>query len=93
MVGYSEIVWWNNRTGNLDVMFRASNDRGQTFGDEVYLSNSPDADSENAALLAAGKDVFVSWRESSISNGTSESVFRISNDSGVNHLHAGVRCD
>lgn len=81
MVGYSEIVWWNNRTGNLDVMFRASNDRGQTFGDVVYLSSSPDADSGNAALLAAGKDVFVSWN------------FRISNDSGVNHLHAGVRCD
>jgi hypothetical protein len=77
------VVWWNNRTGNLEVMFRASNDRGQTFGDEVNLSSSPDADSENAALLAAGKDVFVSWRESSISNGTSESVFRISNDSGA----------
>jgi hypothetical protein len=29
------VVWWTNRSGNWEVMFRASNDGGQTFGDKI----------------------------------------------------------
>jgi hypothetical protein len=36
------IVWWTNRSGNREGMFRASTDGGQTFGDKINLSNPPD---------------------------------------------------
>jgi hypothetical protein len=36
------------RSGNWEVMFRASNDGGQTFGDKINLSNSPDTQSQTA---------------------------------------------
>jgi hypothetical protein len=41
------IAWWTNNTenGNEEVMFRASNDGGETFGDKISLSNSSGADS------------------------------------------------
>jgi hypothetical protein len=34
------IAWWTNKTGNNEVMFRASTDNGATFGDKINLSNS-----------------------------------------------------
>jgi hypothetical protein len=58
------IVWWTNRTGNDEVMFRASTDGGVTFGDKVNLSNSTDADSIDAELAAVGENVvIVTWWE------------------------------
>jgi hypothetical protein len=64
-------------------MFRASTDGGQTFGDKINLSNTTNADSENAEIVALEDSVFVSWWENSLQNGTSESVLRVSNDAGV----------
>ena len=43
-------------------MFRASNAAGQTFGDKINLSNSPEADSWRVEI-AEGADVIVSWWE------------------------------
>jgi hypothetical protein len=31
------VVWWTNRSGNWEVMFRASNDGGQSFGSVLNL--------------------------------------------------------
>ena len=31
------IVWWTNKSENWEVMFRASNDGGATFGDKINL--------------------------------------------------------
>jgi hypothetical protein len=77
------VVWWTNRSGNWEVMFRASNDGGATFGDKINLSNSTDADSWNAEIVASGLNVYVSWWEASpMNNGTSESVLRVSTDGG-----------
>jgi hypothetical protein len=77
-------TWWTNKSGNWEVMFRASNDNGATFGEKINLSNSTDADSQNAEIAASGNSVFVSWWETSTNPGnkTSESVLRISNDNG-----------
>ena len=63
-------------------MFRASNDGGLTFGDKINLSNSSDTESQNAEMVAAGDNVFVSWWETSPETGSSESVLRVSNDAG-----------
>jgi hypothetical protein len=78
------VVWWTNRSGNWEVMFRASNDGGQTFGDKVNLSNSPDTQSQTAEILAFGNNVFVSWWElnENVHPHTNESVLRVSTDAG-----------
>ena len=78
------IVWWTNKSENWEVMFRASTDGGQTFGDKINLSNSSDAESQNAEIVSAGNDnrVLVSWWETNPVTGSSESVLRVSNDSG-----------
>ncbi|MFL6309387.1 MAG: hypothetical protein ACJ70T_05255 [Nitrososphaera sp.] len=77
------IVWWTNKSENWEVMFRASNDGGQTFGDKINLSNSSDTESQNADIVAAGNNnVFVTWWETSPETGSSESVLRVSTDAG-----------
>jgi hypothetical protein len=65
-------------------MFRASTDGGQTFGDKMNLSNSPDTQSQTAEILAVGDSVFVSWWElnENVHPHTNESVLRVSNDAG-----------
>jgi hypothetical protein len=57
------VVWWTNRSGNWEVMFRASNDGGATFGDKINLSNSPDTQSQTAEILTVGNTVYVTWWE------------------------------
>jgi hypothetical protein len=78
------VVWWTNRSGNWEVMFRASNDGGQTFGDKINLSNSPDTQSQTAEILAVGNSVFVTWWElnENVHPHTNESVMRVSTDAG-----------
>jgi hypothetical protein len=77
------IVWWTNKSENWEVMFRASNDGGQTFGDKINLSNSTDTESQNAEIITAGNNmVFVSWWETSPETGSSDSVLRVSTDAG-----------
>jgi hypothetical protein len=77
------IVWWSNKTGNDEIMFRASTDNGKTFGDKINLSNSTER-SVDAEIAAAGKSVYVTWWDES-ENGTEETrkpVFRASTDNG-----------
>jgi hypothetical protein len=78
------VVWWTNRSGNWEVMFRASNDGGATFGDRINLSNSPDTQSQTAEILAVGDSVYVTWWElnENVHPHTNESVLRVSNDGG-----------
>jgi uncharacterized protein (UPF0333 family) len=74
------IAWWSNKTGNDEVMFRASTDGGKTFGDKINLSNSTNADSQDVQIDTSGDRVFVTWWER---NATSnEPVLRISADNG-----------
>jgi hypothetical protein len=76
------IAWWTNNTenGNEEVMFRASNDGGATFGDKINLSNTTDADSWRVEIAGESADVVVSWWET---NQTSDiPMARVSNDGG-----------
>jgi hypothetical protein len=75
------IAWWTNKTGNDEVMFRASADGGKTFGDKINLSNSTNADSQDAHIDASGDRVFVTWWDR---NATSEEpLLRTSTDMGA----------
>ena len=77
----SYITWWSNKTGNEEVMFRASTDNGATFGDKINLSNTTEADSDDAEIAASGNSVYVTWWER---NETSDTpVARVSNDNGA----------
>jgi hypothetical protein len=74
------IAWWNNKTGNDEVMFKASTDGGKTFSNKMNLSNSTNAESQDVQIAASGNNVYISWWER---NQTSnEPVLRISNDNG-----------
>jgi hypothetical protein len=73
-------AWWTNETGNDEVMFRASTDADQTFGDQINLSNTTDADSTRVEIDSDADSVVVTWWET---NQTSDAPFmRVSNDNG-----------
>jgi hypothetical protein len=74
------IVWWTKKSENWEVVFRASIDGGQTFDDKINLINSTEAESQNAEIVAAGRNVYVSWWETNPENGSSESVLRVSTE-------------
>src|SRR5574341_1707543 len=74
------VTWWTNKTGNDEVMFRASTDGGKTFGDKINLSNTPNSDSVNVQIAEDEGKVAVSWWErNSTSN---DPVMRVSTDNG-----------
>lgn len=77
------IAWWTNKTGNDEVMFRASTDGGLTFAEKINLSNTTNADSQEVEIGTFGvnKDkVIVTWWE--VNQTHNEPVFRISTDNG-----------
>jgi archaellin len=74
------IAWWTNKTGNDEVMFRASNDAGVTFGDKINLSNTTGANSQDAEMAADGSNVVVTWWERNQT--ANEPAVRISTDNG-----------
>jgi hypothetical protein len=53
------VAWWTNETGNDEVMFRASADAGQSFGDKINLSNTTDADSTRVEIDSDADSVVV----------------------------------
>jgi len=76
------ITWWTNKTamGDGEVLFRASADGGQTFGDKINLSNNTVTNSVDSEIAAEGSNVVVTWWErNSTSN---EPVAKISTDNG-----------
>jgi hypothetical protein len=74
------VTWWTNKTGNDEVMFRASTDASQTFGDLIDLSNTTDADSTRVEINSDADSVVVTWWKT---NQTSDNpVVRVSNDNG-----------
>ena len=71
-------MWWENKTGNSEVLFTRSTDGGQTFEDTINLSNSSTTRSERAQLSAVGNNVYATWWEEP----GREPMFRSSNDNG-----------
>jgi hypothetical protein len=74
------VAWWTNKTGNDEVMFRASTDGGKTFGDKINLSNTTNANSTRVEIDSDANSVVVTWWET---NKTSNMpVVKVSNDNG-----------
>jgi hypothetical protein len=81
------VAWSTNDTANQneDVMFRASNDGGQTFGEKINLSNTTDAGSMRLEIDSDADNVIVTWWEA---NETDDiPVMTISNDNGATFGH------
>ncbi len=79
------IVWFTDKgtvNSNGEVIFRASNDNGATFGDKINLSNSNNTDSIDAEIAAEGDNVVVTWWGRANATHT-EPVARISADNGA----------
>ncbi|MDQ3966766.1 MAG: exo-alpha-sialidase [Thermoproteota archaeon] len=74
------VVWWSNRTGQFEVMFRASTDGGQTFSDKVNLSNTTEGQSLQATVAASGDNVYVMYLDNQ--TGNVETYIRTSTDAG-----------
>ena len=74
------VAWWTNQSGNEEVMFRASNDKGQTFGDKINLSNTTDANSTRVEIDSDTNSVVVTWWETTETSDTP--VMKVSNDFG-----------
>jgi peptidoglycan hydrolase-like protein with peptidoglycan-binding domain len=74
------LAWWDNKTGSNEVFFRASTDKGQTFGDKINLSNTPNADSTKVEIDSDSNSVVVTWWETNQTGSTP--VMRISTDNG-----------
>lgn len=79
------ITWWTNKSGNDEVMFRASTDGGATFGNKTNLSNTTGLVSDRAEIAAEGGNVIVTWWEKNedVHPHTDEPVARISTDNGA----------
>jgi hypothetical protein len=74
-------MWPSNKTGDLEITFRASSDNGKTFGPKINLSNSTIVDSVDEEMSASGNNVYVTWWELQ-QNGTRDPMFIASNDNG-----------
>jgi hypothetical protein len=74
------VAWWTNQSGNEEVMFRASNDKGQTFVDKLNLSNTTDANSTRVEIDSDTNSVVVTWWETTETSDTP--VMKVSNDFG-----------
>ena len=74
------VVWWDNTTGNFEVSFAKSSDGGKTFGSPINISNSADARSVGARMVAQGNNVYIAWMD--LKPGQKQVMFRASNDNG-----------
>src|ERR687887_258728 len=73
------VTWSSNKTGNWEIMFKASTDSGKTLGPKINLSNDTSR-SVDPQIAASGNNVYVTWWER---NATSnEPVMRVSTDNG-----------
>jgi hypothetical protein len=74
------VAWWSNKTGDDEVMFKASIDGGKTWSNKMNLSNTPKSDSQDVRIAAAGNNVYVTWWERNQT--ANEPIMKVSNDNG-----------
>jgi hypothetical protein len=86
------VTWLNNKTGVNQIYMRASNDAGETFGDEALVNNEVSSRGKVAPptprighgtpVLASGDNVYMTWFENATGLNRSEVFFKASNDAG-----------
>ena len=76
------VVWWDDKTGNWEVLFARSTDNGETFVDTINISNSSDLHSIGARIAAEGDYVYISWIEVNPETEQKDVFVRTSSDQG-----------
>ena len=76
------VVWWDNKTGNWEVLFARSTDNGASFTEPINISSSPDLRSIGGRIAAEGNYVYISWVETSPQTGQKNVLVRTSSDQG-----------
>jgi hypothetical protein len=64
---YSEVKY-SDKTKTVTLFFRVSTDKGQTFGDKINLSNTPNADSTRVEIDSDADSVVVTWETNQTTN-------------------------
>jgi hypothetical protein len=75
------VLSWDKKSGNWEIFLSISNDNGETFGDTINLSSSPNTRSDGGHIYVLNNNVYTTWWET-MKNGTTVPVFRASNDNG-----------
>lgn len=73
------VAWWTNKTGNDEVLFRASTDGGKTFGDKINL-HTPNANSTRVEIDSDANSENVTWWETNQTSDVPD--MRVSDDNG-----------
>ena len=87
------VTWLNNKTGVNQIYFKASNDGGKTFSDEVMVNSKLPGKGQVAKptprighgtpVISSGDNVYMTWFEDVSGRGNkSEVFFKASNDDG-----------
>lgn len=76
------VVWADDSSDNRQIIFRKSNDKGDSFGKEIHLSNPESQVSESMETFAFGSSVYVVWLEK-VLNGTHRVMLASSKDHGA----------
>ncbi len=61
------VVWADNSSGNSEILYSRSTDRGVSFGSAVNISNTTGYSSQ-PAVAASGQNVYVVWIDNSLGN-------------------------
>jgi len=61
------VVWEDKTPGIYDIFLASSNDKGQTFGSTINLSNNTGY-SENPQITSSGDNVYVVWSDNTPGN-------------------------
>src|SRR6266852_69906 len=56
------VVWVDNTSGNSDILFRASNNHGTSFGQVIKLSTTVNRDDDKPQIAAVESNVSVVWQ-------------------------------
>jgi hypothetical protein len=75
------VIWTDTTPGNLlDILFRASNNNGTSFGTPINLSNNAGS-SQLPQIAASGSNVYVTWSDTT--PGDNDILFAVSNNNGT----------
>lgn len=75
------IVWYDDRSGEKEIFYKRSIDRGLTWGEDIRLTNR-DSVSVHPSIAVAGSVVHVAWTDYLGSSITGEIYYKRSTDGG-----------
>src|SRR5918994_7662680 len=71
-----------NNSGNWEIFFKASNDKGTTFNKPINISNNTGL-SEDPEIAADEENVILTWWDNSTTNGDRHVMYKASTDNGT----------